>query len=201
MRAMRRRSNFWFDYPACAKVNRQVREEVKMATVILTVAGSDRPGLTAALAEAVQAAGGNWMEGRLARLGGRYVGAVLVDIAADALAALEAAAHRIDAAGLTVTLLAAVEQPPLAGQALQLELVGQDRPGIVREVTSVLARLGVNIEDFASSVENGAWSGEKLFRANARLLVPAGTAPDAVRAALEAISGEIMVDFTVALPG
>ncbi|MEG3143602.1 ACT domain-containing protein [Sphingomonas sp. RT2P30] len=172
-----------------------------MAAVILTVAGSDRPGLTAALAEAVQAAGGNWLESRLARLGGRYVGSVLVDIPTGGLAALEAAAHRIDADGLAVTLLAAVEQLPLAGQALHLDLVGQDRPGIVREVTSVLARLGVNIEDFATSVENGAWSGEKLFRATARLLVPAGTATDAVGAALEAISGEIMVDFTVSPPG
>lgn len=168
-----------------------------MTAVILTVAGSDRPGLTSALAEAVQAAGGNWLESRLARLGGRYVGSVLVDLPEGAQPALEAAAHRIDAAGLSVTVLAAVEQPPIDGQALHLELVGQDRPGIVREVTGVLARLGVNIEDFATSVENGAWSGEKLFRATARLLVPEGTATDAVGAALEAISGEIMVDFTV----
>jgi glycine cleavage system regulatory protein len=172
-----------------------------MTAVILTVAGSDRPGLTSALAEAVQAAGGNWLESRLARLGGRYVGSVLVDLPEGAQAALEAAAHRIDAEGLSVTVLAAVEQPPLVGQALHLELVGQDRPGIVREVTSVLARLGVNIEDFATSVENGAWSGEKLFRATARLLVPAGTASEVVGAALEAISGEIMVDFTVSPQG
>jgi glycine cleavage system regulatory protein len=169
--------------------------------VILTVAGSDRPGLTSALAEAVQAAGGNWLDSRLARLGGRYVGSVLVDLPESALPALEAAAHRIDAEGLSVTLLAAVEPAPLAGHALRLELVGQDRPGIVREVTSVLAGLGVNIEDFATSVENGAWSGEKLFRATARLLVPDGTAADEVGAALEAISGEIMVDFTVSPPG
>ncbi len=174
---------------------------MKMAAVILTVAGSDRPGLTAALAEAVQVAGGNWLESRLARLGGRYVGSVLVDIPVGALAALEAAAHRIDAEGLSVTLLAAVEQPPLAGQVLHLDLVGQDRPGIVREVTAVLARLGVNIEDLATSVENGAWSGEQLFRATARLFVPTGTAPDAVGEALEAISGEIMVDFTISPQG
>ena len=37
----------------------------------------------------------------------------------------------------------------------------------MREVTSVLAQLGANIEDFASGTENTAWSGELLFRARA----------------------------------
>ncbi len=171
-----------------------------MASVILTVVGSDRPGLTKALADAVHAAGGNWLESHLARLGGRYVGSVLVDLPDGAMATLEAAAQRIDAEGLSVTVLAAVEQPPVQGAALRLELVGQDRPGIVREVTTVLAGLGVNIEDFATSVESGAQSGLPLFRATARLLVPAATSIDSVGAALEAISGEIMVDFTVSSP-
>jgi glycine cleavage system regulatory protein len=172
-----------------------------MTAVILTVVGSDRPGLTKALADAVHAAGGNWLESHLALLGGRYVGSVLVDLPQGAQAELEAAARRIDAEGLSVTVLAAVEQPVLAGTMLRLELVGQDRPGIVREVTTVLAGLGVNIEDFDTSIEPGAQSGLPLFRAAARLLVPTGTSTDAVGAALEAISGEFMVDFTVSSPG
>ena len=168
-----------------------------MTAVILTVVGSDRPGLTKALADAVHAAGGNWLESHLSRLGGRYVGSVLVDLPEGAQAALEAAAQRIDKQGLSVTVLATVEQPSAGGTMLRLELVGQDRPGIVREVTTVLAGLGVNIEDFDTSIEAGAQSGLPLFRAPARLLVPTGTSTDAVGAALEAISGEIMVDFTV----
>ena len=87
-----------------------------------------------------------------------------------------------------------------AGAILSLELVGQDRPGIVREVTSVLAGLDVNIEDFATRTENGAWSGERLFRASARLSIPAGVTSDEVQSALEAISGEIMVDFSFTAP-
>jgi glycine cleavage system regulatory protein len=172
-----------------------------MAAVILTVVGSDRPGLTKALADAVHAAGGNWLESHLARLGGRYVGSVLVDLPEGAMPALEAAARRIDAEGLSVTVLPAVEQPSPDGTTLRLELVGQDRPGIVREVATVLAGLGVNIEDFDTSIEPGAQSGLPLFRATARLLVPSGTSTEAVGAALEAISGEIMVDFTVSSPG
>lgn len=39
-----------------------------MATLILSVIGSDRPGLTQALADAVLSAGGNWLESHLSRL-------------------------------------------------------------------------------------------------------------------------------------
>lgn len=167
------------------------------ALVILTALGSDRPGLTQALADAVHGAGGNWRESQLARLGGKYVGAVLVEIAESDQPALERAVSAIDPDTLTVTLIEAAADAPAAGRALRLELVGADRPGIVREVTAVLSALHINIAEMESRVDDGAWSGERLFRANATLSVPEGTDPDAVIAALEAISAEIMVDLTV----
>jgi glycine cleavage system regulatory protein len=165
--------------------------------VILTVLGSDRPGLTQALAEAVLAAGGNWLESHLARLGGKYVGSVLVELDGARLDSLEQEIRKVDGTGLQVAVVPAGDEPPVPQGGLGIELVGQDRPGIVREVTSVLADLGVNIEDFSSSTENSAWSGDLLFRAAARLTLPTGTSADQVREALEAISGEIMVDFTI----
>lgn len=164
--------------------------------IILTIVGSDRPGLTQALAEAVHAAGGNWLESHLSRLGGQYVGSVLVELPSDAIGLLEAATQRIDPAGLRVALVEAGEAPAAPARGLEVELVGQDRPGIVREVTGVLARLGANIEEFDSTAEIGSWSAESLFRARARITLPADTDADQVRDALEAISGEIMVDFS-----
>ncbi len=167
-------------------------------SVILTVVGSDRPGLTRAIADAVYAAGGNWLESHLSRLGGKYVGSVLVDLPADRLGELESAARAIDAVGLTVTIVpAAAEGERAAGQSLGIEIVGQDRPGIVREVTTVLAGLDVNIEDFTTEIEGSAWSGAPLFRGRAKLLLPASVSTDQLREALECISGEIMVDFTM----
>lgn len=166
--------------------------------VILTVVGSDRPGLTRAIADAVFAAGGNWLESHLARLGGKYVGSVLVELSGDRLDELEAAARAIDAVGLTVAIVpAADDAAPAEGQPLCIEIVGQDRPGIVREVTTVLAGLDVNIEDFTTAIEGSAWSGAPLFRAKAKLLVPGKLSTDQVRDALERISAEIMVDFGV----
>ncbi len=165
--------------------------------VILTVVGSDRPGLTRAIADAVYAAGGNWLESHLSRLGGKYVGSVLVELPHERLGELEAAARAIDAVGLHVEILPAAGDAGRSGQSLGIEIVGQDRPGIVREVTTVLAGLEVNIEDFTTAIEGSAWSGAPLFRAKAKLLIPANVSSDQVREALERISGEIMVDFSL----
>ena len=165
--------------------------------VILNVIGSDRPGLTQALADAVLGAGGNWLESHLTRLGGKFVGAVLVELDDGKLASLEQQVRKVDASGLQVAIAFAGDEAAPADGSLSFELVGQDRPGIVREVTGVLAKLGVNIEDFTSSTEPSAHSGGQLFRAGARLSLPQGTSPDQVRDALEAISGEIMVDVVI----
>ena len=170
------------------------------ARVILSVVGSDRPGLTQALADAVMAAGGNWLESHLSRLGGTYVGSVLVALDPARLATLEDRIRAVDASGLRVSIVPAGDTPDALGTPLWVELVGQDRPGIVREVTAVLADLAVNIERFSTSAENSAHSGELLFRMNALVTIPHGKTADDIQAALEAISGEIMVDFTFTPP-
>ena len=163
--------------------------------IILTVVGSDQPGLTRAIADAVFEVGGNWLESHLSRLGGKYVGSVLVDLPAERLSDLEGALRGIDAIGLKVDLVAPLETSDREGQRLVIDIVGQDRPGIVRTVTTVLAGLDVNIEAFTTAIEGSAWSGAPLFRAKAELRIPAGLAIREVREALEGISGEIMVDI------
>lgn len=168
-----------------------------MASVILSVIGSDRPGLTEALAQAVLTAGGNWLESHLSRLGGLYVGSVLVAIDAGQVEALRAAVRAVDAQGLTVQLAPAAEDAQPAGEALQLSVVGQDRPGIVAQVTAVLSGLDVNIEAFDTHVAAEPHSGAPLFHVDARLRLPPGLPAGAVQDALEGISAEIMVDISL----
>ncbi len=166
-----------------------------MATLILSVIGSDRPGLTQALAGAVLAAGGNWLESHLSRLGGLYVGSVLVELEAGGVERLRAAIREVDAQGLEVRIAPAGEAPGAAGEAVRFSLVGQDRPGIVHQVTAVLSRLEANIEDFDTRLSVEPHSGAPLFHMEARLRLPPALRADAVQSALEEISGEIMVDI------
>jgi len=173
-----------------------------LTRVVLSVTGSDRPGLTSEIADAVLAAKGNWQEGQLSQLGGLYVGSVLVEVAPDNLSKLNDAVQAIDTSGLTVAIHRALanrapsEPDSHAGAHLVFELVGQDRPGIIKQVSATLAGLHVNIEGLSSGAEYGSWGGEHLFRARVECTLPDTVKPEQVQAALENISTEIMVDFT-----
>jgi glycine cleavage system regulatory protein len=168
-----------------------------MPSVILSVIGSDRPGLTEALAGAVLSAGGNWLESHLSRLGGLYVGSVLVELQTDQVDGLRATINAVDAQGLEVRIAAAADDPGAVGEALRFSLVGQDRPGIVRQVTAILSDLHVNIETFDTRITAEPHSGAPLFHMEASLRLPPGLKAGAVQDALEAISAEIMVDFSL----
>jgi glycine cleavage system regulatory protein len=169
-----------------------------MVLMVLSVVGSDRPGLTQALAAAVLSAGGNWLEGHLSRLGGLYVGSVLVELEASAVEDLRAAAAAVDAHGLEVRIAPAVDAAGSAGgEAFEFSLVGQDQPGIVNQVTTVLSGLGANIETFKSWIDAEPHSGAALFHIEARLRLATEGAASRIQAALEDISAEIMVDVAL----
>lgn len=171
-----------------------------MALLVLNVAGSDRPGLTQALAAAVLSAGGNWLESHLSRLGGLYVGSVLVELGTSNVEALRAAVAAVDAAGLEVRIAPAGTGAKAEGETLEFSLVGQDRPGIVNQVTQAVSALGANIETFETWLSTEAHSGAPLFHMAAHLRLPQDLPAAKVQAALEAISGEIMVDVAVGAP-
>jgi glycine cleavage system regulatory protein len=161
------------------------------------VIGSDRPGLTQALAGAVLSAGGNWLESHLSRLGGLYVGSVLVALENGDVEALRAAVREVDAQGLEVRIAPALESGGAAGETVRFSLVGQDRPGIVHQVTGVLSGLAANIEAFDTRLSEEPHSGAPLFHMDARLRLPPALTADAVQQALEEISAEIMVDVAL----
>ena len=83
---------------------------------------------------------------------------------------------------------------------LKLGIVGQDRPGILRDVTTVLARQGATIDELSTEVASGSFSGETLFRATCRVLAPAALSDAALRAALEHLGPELIVDIEAAPP-
>ncbi|HTZ70067.1 MAG TPA: ACT domain-containing protein [Acetobacteraceae bacterium] len=161
-----------------------------MPTLILTIVGPDRPGLVRTLSEALAARGGNWLESRMARLGGQFAGIVMVD-APDSFPADLAG---LEAEGFRITVAAAGGGAAVVGPLLVVEVTGNDRPGIVHEVTRVLAAHGANIEDMTTNVSSGAFSGEALFRAAIVLRAPDEKAVAALTAGLERISNDIMVD-------
>ena len=80
---------------------------------------------------------------------------------------------------------------------VRLELVGHDRPGIVRDLSGALAQRGVSIEELHTEIVSGAMTAEHLFKVKAVLLVPKSVSNDDVRRALEALANEMMVDIAL----
>ena len=119
--------------------------------LVLTVSGPDRTGLVEALARKLAAIGANWEESRMARLAGQFAGILLVTCDAGKTDELASAVR--DVGGLQVTVhRTAAAPPPVASRRLRLELTGQDRAGIVRDVSRLLLELGVNIEELESEI-------------------------------------------------
>ena len=129
----------------------------------------------------------------MARLAGQFAGIVLVEAPDSLLDELRA----LESQGLRITVQTATSGPAVAtgNLRLALEVVGNDRPGIVRDISQVLAASGVNIEELTTGVVSGSFSGETLFRVMAVLRAPDMAAMDAVRAELELLGNELMVDI------
>jgi len=166
--------------------------------LVLTLISPDRTGLVEAVARAVAEHGGNWLESRLCRLGGEFAGILRVEIPAAKKSALLAALQKLQTHGLQIVVREDAPVPAATGQQTKLEIVGADRPGIVREITHALARAGVNVEEFSSEVASAPMSGETLFKASARLRLPEGCDLAALKNDLEKIAADLLVDVSLA---
>ena len=165
-------------------------------SLVFTVIGPDRPGLVELWSKTVAEHGGNWLESRMASLSGQFAGVARVSVPDSRAEPLKAALLGLETQGLRVMVEGATEAPPRASyRKLKLELVGQDRPGIVREVSSVLRKRGVNISELVTNFESAAMSGEALFKATTELELPQGLATSQLREDLEALANDIMVDI------
>lgn len=171
----------------------------RMTTLILTVAGADRPGLVAAVADVVDAHGGNWENSSLAELAGTFAGVIEVSVAEDRAPELSSALRGLQGQGLlTLAVLTGTPDADAADdRLLQIQVLGNDRPGIVREVSAVLSAHALSIEELATETRDAAMAGGRLFEASVSAKVPASVDLDALRDDLERLAAEIQVDITL----
>jgi glycine cleavage system regulatory protein len=162
-------------------------------SLVLTVIGTDRPGIVEQISDQVLAAGANWEESRMARLAGKFTGVLRISVdtaQADHLADL---LRRLG--DLTVVVERSPDVDVSRFRSLTLGLVGNDRPGIVRDISHVLARHGVNIEELETEVTSAAMSGEPVFRARALVRLPESANVNDIRDTLEAMADHLLVDI------
>jgi len=169
--------------------------------LVFTVIATDRPGLVERLADAIAVSGGNWVDSSMARLGGEFAGIVSVEIPKDRLADLHNHLEALISEGIAITLRSESEKASAPdGTLASLEIMCQDHPGILRDVTHILAAKGVSIENLDTMIQPGSMQGERMFKATAELRLPLSLSPSELSDALEETAGDLMADITLADP-
>jgi methionyl-tRNA formyltransferase len=166
--------------------------------LVATVIGADRQGIVNALSECAQRHGANWASSRLARAAGEFAGMVHFDVPRDSADALATSLRALDSAGLRITVSRSAEGEPAAGwRGVDLQLVGDDRKGIVSSLTRILALRSVSIETMHTEIVTGPGTGQRSFKVAAHLLVPAGLTNEQLHAELDGLAREMMLDVAL----
>ena len=165
-------------------------------SLVLTVIGKDRPGIVNRLSDVAQRFGANWAGSRMAGLAGQFAGIVHFQVPDEKLEPLANALRALGSDDLVVVIAEGdADAAPAPQRIVRLELVGNDRPGIVRDFSGCLARRGVSIEDLHTEFVSAPMSADPLFKVNALLAVPAELSDAELKRELEGLATEMMVDF------
>ena len=167
------------------------------SNLVMTITAPDRPGLVESLASTITAHGGNWLESRMGHLGGQFAGILRIQVPEESVEPMTRALSELESNQVCVVVDRDVpsEVTDPAQTALNLEVIGHDRPGIVSEISRVLAGFKINVEELETECLSAPMSGEMMFQARARITLPQSCVESEVRAELEHIASDLMVEL------
>ena len=175
-------------------------EEASTTTtsLIVSIVGADRHGIVSSLAERAERFGANWAASRMTRIAGEFAGTVHFEVPRENADALANALKQLASSGLQVVIARSDGATvPATMRSVELELVGEDRVGIVSKLTRILAERGISIENIHTEILRSGMSGKQTFRVGAHLLVPAKLSVEALRVELGALASEMMLDIAL----
>ncbi len=169
-----------------------------MTALVVTVNGPDRPGIVSQIAERALGFGASWAASRLERLAGEFAGMVHLEVPHANADALAEALRGLESNDLRLVVAkSGAAGTPGGLRGFHLELVGEDRLGIVSRLTRTLSEQGISIDQLLTELVGNTAGGKPKFRVSAHLLAPAGLAPDALLGRLEGLANEMMLDIAL----
>ena len=166
-------------------------------SIVLTILADDQPGIIQTVSKALHKHGGSWTQSSMSSLAGQFAGILLASVPSENAAGCQQELHGLESQGLRI--IAHICDQSAATEEMHeyaLDLVGNDRAGIVHEITTVLANHNVNVKSLETVVEAASMGGGELFRTSAELLVPAGTDIDVLEDEIEDLANDLKVDIT-----
>jgi glycine cleavage system regulatory protein len=168
-------------------------------TLVLTAICADRPGLIQMLSEVIYKHEASWEESSMAHLAGQFAGILTLNVDENVIPALEKDLRGLADHGMSVTLNESADDTNAANQqTLWLDLTCHDKPGIMRQVSSVFVAQGVSVQSLDTEVVSASMAGGDMFVAGSQLLVPKGFDIENLQQALEDLSDDLMVDLALA---
>tara|TARA_B100001029_G_scaffold152884_1_gene136188 strand:+ start:388 stop:894 length:507 start_codon:yes stop_codon:yes gene_type:complete len=164
--------------------------------LVLTVIGEDKPGIVESLARAISDHSGNWLESSMSQLAGKFAGILRVSVSEDESGSLISSLNSLSDDLKLVIERVSYEDYDETHQIIEVSLIGNDRPGIIREISRAVTDLAVNFEKLTSECMPAPMSGDVLFKASASLKVPQGLSVDLLQSTLENIADDLIVDIT-----
>ena len=173
-----------------------MNDRIMNTSIVLTVISEDHPGIIEIVSKALKKHDGNWTQSSMSSLAGQFAGILLASVPNNSVNACLVDLQGLESKGLHIIAhVSGQEDGTEDVQQYGLKLVGNDRPGIVHDITRVLAGHKVSVADFETSVEGASMGGGELFKARAQLLVPESSDIFALESELEDIANDLMVDI------
>jgi len=165
-------------------------------SIVMTILADDQPGIIKTVSSVLHKHGGSWTQSSMSSLAGQFAGILLATVPTANSVACRQELLALESQGLHIVAHICAQAP--AGEETRecvLDLVGNDRQGIVHDITKVLAAHNVNVRELETLVEAASMAGGELFRARAELLVPVSTDIDLLESELENLANDLMVDI------
>jgi len=167
-----------------------------MIELVLTIIGRDRAGVVAELADVVRFHEANWKRSELAEISGTFAGVVVVDVDDDQADELLTNLLILRSRGLHITaeqIEVPIEGPE--GQQVRLRFTGDDRPGIVHQISTTISEFGISISRLGTALDT---SGDvDQFEITSQLVVPSEVDLDAVLDAITSLTESLGIDLHV----
>lgn len=164
-------------------------------SLVLTISAHDRPGIMSKLSSSISNEGGNWLESRMARLAGQFVGIVCIECEPEKESTLRDSLEKLSDEGIHVHVLGQgdLTDYPFTNH-LKIDIFGNDRPGIVSHLANTISEAGANIEELNTSIESAAMSGQPIFHACGTICLPESCDEATIIAAIEALSDDLTIE-------
>lgn len=168
-----------------------------MRYLVLTFVGDDRPGFVQDIAGVIADGGGSWVESRMCQLEGKFAGLARISVSDEQFESLKNALIEFPEHRFTLNVEELEETARQVVRRYDLDIIGHDRPGILREVTTALARNTVNLLEVTSNVLPATMTGIPMFSCKAIIEVGEDTDLGLIDEQLADIAGELGIDIRI----